>query len=627
MKIFSKSFLTLSILLFSASAMAQGLTGFYQSQGLSGGSFNQPSVNNTNFSNFNPPNYNFNTPVNQPTQSIGFGNNFQTQGGGGLTGFYGNNGLSVSNNNFNQGGGGLSAFYGQNLQANTFGRNCPNRPMPDPRACNGGQFRQVLDNFGCTAQWRCEGGNFCPVVEQPAANLCNGTWEPQYTATTGCLTNYFCDRTSDIPTVCPANYDPVCGTLTDGTSQTFSNQCQLDAAGAQFRYRGVCTTQPNPPTNPVINSFNGPTTLSVGQTGTWRVNALIQGNSRLSYSIDWGETIANNRSQSRMMPRPSQSSTFTHQYSQAGTYTVRVTVSNEQGQSVSASTQVRVDSGSTAAPTITSFTGPQTLEVGQSGTWNVMATDVIDRNVEFSIEWGDLVYNQVRSADDYGRGSSRSFQKTYTRAGTYRVTVTATSGGQSTSRTLNVRVTDRYQGGNLAPVVRGISGPTTLEVNQTGTWRVQASDPQNQDLRYQINWGDRVNAANASYSSDAGFVQNSAFTHQYSQPGTYTVSVTVMNTAGQTARTTTTVRVDQEPVYEPYQPSVPNTPNSPYQPYTQPSYQSGYQFSTVPQFNYNSGGLEFQPNSQFQSARQYNFNNTSNRGARNNFFNQNYGWR
>ena len=91
-------------------------------------------------------------------------------------------------------------------------------------------------------------------------------------------------------------------------------------------------------------------------------------------------------------------------------------------------------------------------------------------------------------------------------------------------------------------------------VNQTGTWNVQASDPQNQDLMYQIDWGDSVSAAQARYASDAGFVQNSSFTHQYSQAGTYTVSITVKNTAGKTARTTASVRVNEEQVYQPYTP-------------------------------------------------------------------------
>lgn len=98
---------------------------------------------------------------------------------------------------------------------------------------------------------------------------------------------------------------------------------------------------------------------------------------------------------------------------------------------------------------------------------------------------------------------------------------------------------------NKPPVISGFSGPTTLTVNQTGTWTIRANDPENQSLSYHVSWGDEyasVPTMSAGIRADA-FVQTTTFTHAYSAAGTYTVSIIVRDTSGKEARTTTTVKV------------------------------------------------------------------------------------
>ncbi|MFZ2886432.1 MAG: PKD domain-containing protein [Minisyncoccia bacterium] len=98
---------------------------------------------------------------------------------------------------------------------------------------------------------------------------------------------------------------------------------------------------------------------------------------------------------------------------------------------------------------------------------------------------------------------------------------------------------------NKAPVISGLSGPTSLTVNQTGTWTVIASDPENQNLSYAITWGDDLSYATPSVASAAYLDrQTTTFTHAYSKAGTYTVTVVVRDANGKEAKTTTTVRVD-----------------------------------------------------------------------------------
>jgi hypothetical protein len=94
------------------------------------------------------------------------------------------------------------------------------------------------------------------------------------------------------------------------------------------------------------------------------------------------------------------------------------------------------------------------------------------------------------------------------------------------------------------PVISGGAFPTYLTVGQTGTWTINASDPQNGSLSYSVNWGDtRAVSVPSPVKSSIAVIQNSSFTHAYSTPGTYTVVFTVQNASGLSAQSKTTVTV------------------------------------------------------------------------------------
>lgn len=101
-----------------------------------------------------------------------------------------------------------------------------------------------------------------------------------------------------------------------------------------------------------------------------------------------------------------------------------------------------------------------------------------------------------------------------------------------------------------APVINGIDAPTSLSVNQTGTWTVRATDPQNGTLSYTVDWGDAGQAicptgyqCNTAVTASPSVQQNSTFTHSYSWTGTYTVRFTVRNSVGLSAQSSATVQV------------------------------------------------------------------------------------
>jgi hypothetical protein len=109
--------------------------------------------------------------------------------------------------------------------------------------------------------------------------------------------------------------------------------------------------------------------------------------------------------------------------------------------------------------------------------------------------------------------------------------------------------------GKLPPAINGVNAPTTLAVNQVGTWTVSATDPQNGNLNYSVDWGDTpkvdvpyLNACPAGYTcapqSVMSVQQGSTFTHSYSIAGTHTIKFTVTNSAGLSAQSTVTVMVN-----------------------------------------------------------------------------------
>lgn len=110
---------------------------------------------------------------------------------------------------------------------------------------------------------------------------------------------------------------------------------------------------------------------------------------------------------------------------------------------------------------------------------------------------------------------------------------------------------------NKPPVISSFSGPVQLSVNEIGTWKITASDPENGVLKYSVLWGDEWTVSDASTRSTApaaSVQQDTSFTHSYSRAGTYKVSLTVTDSGGKEARSTATVSVSQTACTDQYEP-------------------------------------------------------------------------
>lgn len=99
---------------------------------------------------------------------------------------------------------------------------------------------------------------------------------------------------------------------------------------------------------PIIGGVDAPTTLGVGQTGTWTIRASDTQNSVLSYSVDWGDASScpSGYVCTTQPGTPStqfvQQTTFTHAYSAPGTYTVKFTVRNSGGLTAQINSSIQI---------------------------------------------------------------------------------------------------------------------------------------------------------------------------------------------------------------------------------------------------------------------------------------------
>lgn len=95
---------------------------------------------------------------------------------------------------------------------------------------------------------------------------------------------------------------------------------------------------------------------------------------------------------------------------------------------------------------------------------------------------------------------------------------------------------------NQPPVISGISGPTALNVNETGKWTITASDPENGTLSYAVDWGETSAQASTEASANT-FVQTSTLTHSYRYSGIFTIRFFVHDNVGNEAKSSITVNV------------------------------------------------------------------------------------
>ncbi|HTN74195.1 MAG TPA: hypothetical protein VL096_03075, partial [Pirellulaceae bacterium] len=204
-------------------------------------------------------------------------------------------------------------------------------------------------------------------------------------------------------------------------------------------------------------------------------------------TINWGDgspAVAGTVNESATLPGQPGNSTGTigqvtssHEYLTYGTFTVLVTVTDDDGGSDTASFQVTV---ANVAPVITPVIGPIRVPVSTPFTENLATfTDPGTQDVHSAtILWGDAV-GELPSAGTI-LGNTISGTHTYANVGVYNAVVTLTDGQATVSTNVTI---------NVLPVVEVTAPPTTVRGQPTEI-SLNVLNPANPaaNVRYDIDW-------------------------------------------------------------------------------------------------------------------------------------------
>lgn len=210
--------------------------------------------------------------------------------------------------------------------------------------------------------------------------------------------------------------------------------------------------------------------------------------------------------------------TATHRFQQARSYVVRLTVTDAVG--TSATTTQAVTAVNPAAPTPVFVASPSSPAVLQNVNFVASGSTAAAGHTLVQYDWS------------FGDGSTSSSTAStnshaYATTGTYTVTLTVTDDvGQRRTATSTVTVVNGLVASfSISPTSQVIT--RTVNVNGTGSTTVAGSTIQS----YTWDFGNGTTATGSTASTT------------YSTAGTYTIRLTVVDSAGRTATTTSTVTI------------------------------------------------------------------------------------
>ena len=193
-----------------------------------------------------------------------------------------------------------------------------------------------------------------------------------------------------------------------------------------------------------------------------------------------------------------------HAYSKAGTFAVKLTVSDSGGLATSATTTATI--AALAAP-VPSIGGPYAGQTGQSISFDASASTDPNKSV-LTYAW---------NFGDGSQGSGSTVKHSYAKAGKYTVTLTLSDGyKQTAAATTTATITNPAQ-----PPLANAGGPYNGFATQSIAFTsAGSSDPNGLSLSYAWSFGDGATSPVANPS------------HAYSKPGTYTVNLAVSDSTG-----------------------------------------------------------------------------------------------
>ncbi len=294
-----------------------------------------------------------------------------------------------------------------------------------------------------------------------------------------------------------------------GTYYSTSCGCPPQYTGGYNNsYNTYC---PMPNTSTPIISYINPTSGGVGTI----VNVYGSGFSASGNSVHFGPGIIANLpsfdGHGLSFTVPSYLSGYGSQPITLSTY--QVSVGNAQG-SISNAVPFTVTSlgSSSGAPVINSVTGPNSLAVGQQGTWTVNLSSGSNQYLTFNVNWGDQNTYPMTSTQSQSIFQTNSLTHTYYASGTYTIVFTVSNSfGQSNTYTTTVSVSGTSQYNAPVSIANMAFNPQTIYV-QHGTTVLWSN---NDGMAHTV-------TSDTGYFASGTLNPGATYSYTFNTPGTYT---------------------------------------------------------------------------------------------------------
>jgi PKD repeat protein len=276
--------------------------------------------------------------------------------------------------------------------------------------------------------------------------------------------------------------------------------------------------------NPTASFVYSPTNPIVGQKVNFNAAGSSDGDGYIvSYEWNFGDG------------RTDSGQNTTHKYKQAGSYNVVLVVTDNNGNTGSATKSVTV--GDNESPTASFVYSPTSPGIDETVYFNASGSYDPDGEI-VGYEW---------DFGDGSTGSGETITHRYKNAGTYTVLMKVTDDSENTGSASKTITISEGQ----SPIASFVYSPTSPGVGETVYFNASDSkDPDGEIVSYEWNFGDGATGSGET------------ITHQFTSAGTYAVFLKVTDNSGNTGNTSKTITVSsgQNPtasfIYSPTSPKV-----------------------------------------------------------------------
>jgi len=266
---------------------------------------------------------------------------------------------------------------------------------------------------------------------------------------------------------------------------------------------------------PAPAQATGPVLVVSGESATYSASAVDPSGMPITYLFAWGDGT-----ETSVGPVPSgQTAQASHAWTASGAMSVTVRVVDSLGILSDPSEPLEV--AVNAVPCAPSLGAELFLTGESSESLQMYATDSDDPVLTYMVDWGDG--SEPETFGGFATPGAISAAHTYAVSGSYQVAVSASDGhgGVSANSTREVYVSAR-------PAQAQVTGPAGVPVGASTEFSFQASEPDGEQVRFLINWGDGTTEESNWVSSGTALT----LAHAYGQAGYYVLQATAVDSAG-----------------------------------------------------------------------------------------------